>query len=180
MPRQVRRLLSPSSAPLVGKAIRYAVVSVVCVGVNQATLALAFGLAGWSAVEANLLATLVGTVPAYVLNRSWVWGRKGRSHLLKEVLPFAVLAVIGLVLSSLAAGAAEEAGRAVSPLRSVQTAIVMTATLATFGILWVARFVFLDRVLFSDREAADPLRSPPFPAELRVPDLDASPVPAGR
>ncbi len=155
MPGLARRLSNLSSGAQAGKALRYTVVSVVSVGVNQATLAVAFGVAGWSAVQANLLATLIATVPTYVLNRSWVWGRRGRSHLLKEVLPFGLLSVLGLVLSSLAADGAEVVGRSVSSLRVVQTAVVMTATLVTFGILWVARFAFLNKVLFAERQKPD-------------------------
>jgi putative flippase GtrA len=164
------RLRGLPGSPEGGKAIRYTVVSLVSVGLNQATLAVVFGVLRWAAVPANLLATVVATVPTYVLNRSWVWGRRGRSHVVKEVLPFGLLSVLGLVLSSLAASAAERAGRAVTDSRSVQTVIVMGATLVTFGILWAARFVFLNKVLFAGAG-----EGPAVPA-VRAPDLESSSV----
>ena len=52
------------------------------------------------AVAANVVANVVATVPSYVLNRRWVWGRGGRSHFWREVMPFWVLSFIGLAFSS--------------------------------------------------------------------------------
>jgi len=142
------------------KTLRYLLASVVAVAVNQVTLAMTFGILGWTALVANLVATAVATVPTYVLNRSWVWGRTGRSHLLREVLPFGVLAVLGLVLSSVTASGAEHVATAVSDRRSVQTVIVMAATLLTFGILWVLRFAILDKLLFPTVAEAAPAQAP--------------------
>lgn len=72
-------------APLLQhRAVRSALVSVVSVIVAQVTLTFAFGVLHWGAVAANVLATAVATVPSYSLNRAWVWGRRGRSHLLRR------------------------------------------------------------------------------------------------
>jgi putative flippase GtrA len=49
---------------------------------------------------ANVLATAVGTVRSYVLNRRWVWGRDGASDLWREVVPFWIPSFSGLVLST--------------------------------------------------------------------------------
>ena len=40
-------------------------------------------------------------MPAYYLNRAWVWGKRGKSHLTKEVVPFWAFAFSGLVLSTI-------------------------------------------------------------------------------
>lgn len=131
------------------KAVRYVLVSVVAVGVSQLTLALAFGALHWSAPSANLLATAVATVPSYTLNRSWVWGRGGRSHLWKEVAPFWMMAFAGLALSTGAAYLAENVAADVSDDRAVQTVIVMAAVLSAFGVLWIVKFLVLNNVLFA-------------------------------
>ena len=74
----------------------------------------AFGMLHWTARAANVVACAVATVPSYYLNRCWAWGRRGRSHLWKEVVPFWVIAFAGLALSTWAAdlGSALARGRA--------------------------------------------------------------------
>jgi putative flippase GtrA len=124
-------------------------VSVVSTFVCLTTLAVAtagLGIAAWSA---NVVATAIATVPSYHLNRRWTWGKRGASNVRREVLPFWVLAFAGLALSTLAVGVADAwaAGAHLSaPLRTVT---VLVAHLSGFGLLWVAQFVLLDRVLFA-------------------------------
>jgi putative flippase GtrA len=123
--------------------------------VAEAVLAFAFGLLHWSARSAAILAASVAAVPAYWLARTWVWGRSGRSHLLKEVLPFWALAGVGLVLTTWTAGVAEHAGARVTESRLGQTIILMGSVLAVSGLFWVVRFVLLNSILFANREPHD-------------------------
>ncbi len=139
-------------SPRVRKAARYTLVSAVAVGVSQGTLLVAFGLLRWSAVAANILATAIATVPSYALNRAWVWRKGGRSHLVKELLPFWALAFLGLALSTLAAAGAERWAETASDARGVQTLIVSGSTLAAFGVLWIAKFAILERLLFGNAD----------------------------
>jgi putative flippase GtrA len=60
--------------------VRYSLVSVVSVAVSQSVLAVAFGVLHWTAQLANVVACAVAAVPSFHLNRSWAWGRRGRSH----------------------------------------------------------------------------------------------------
>lgn len=129
-------------------------VSMVNVVVGETILAVAFGLLAWSARSANLLATCLATIPSYMLNRAWVWGRTGRSRLVREVLPFWGMAFLGLALSTWAAGYAESFAIGVTSTRSVQTVVVMVSILATYGGLWIARFFILDTILFAERPPA--------------------------
>lgn len=131
------------------KVVRYALVSVVAVAVSQATLAITFGALRWGAVAANVTATALATIPSYTLNRAWVWGRRGRSHLRTEVIPFWALAFVSLVASTAAAQAAEDAVEALAVPHVVATLLVMAATLAAFGTLWAIRFFILNRFLFA-------------------------------
>ena len=52
-------------------------------------------------VEATVLANCIATIPAYNLNRRWTWGKSGRSHLMKEVVPFWAMSALGIVGSFL-------------------------------------------------------------------------------
>jgi putative flippase GtrA len=126
---------------------------------GQAVLAFAFGILRWSAVSANILAAGVATVPTYLLYRRWVWQQTGRSHLRREVAPFMVVVVVGLVVVTWAADLGEAAGARITDARLGQTVVVVVFTLAACFALWVARFFFLDQFLFGkgprDQSAAE-------------------------
>jgi putative flippase GtrA len=134
------------------KMVRYSMVSVIAVACSQFILAVCFGLFHWSAVNANITAVCLSAIPSYYLNRAWTWGKRGRSHLMKEIVPFWGMALLGLVFSTWLAGMAEDVATDVSSVRLVQTVIVMGASLTGFGILWVAKFMVLNKVLFAHRE----------------------------
>jgi putative flippase GtrA len=133
------------------KVLRYVGASVVNVAVGQVILAVTFGLFHWSARSAAILAAVVAAGPAYWLARRWVWGRSGRSHFAKEIVPFWALALLGLAVTTWAAGVGERAGEDMSRLG--QTIVVMASVLAVSGAFWVFRYVVLNRVLFADGPA---------------------------
>lgn len=149
--------------------MRYSAVSVVTVLVGQVVLAVAFGALGWTARSANYLGFVLAGGLSYWLNRSWTWGKRGRSHFLREVIPFWVLALAGLALSTWAVGAAEAAASRLGSARGVATVLVMGASLAATGMVWVVKFVVFDRVLFA-----------PLPHSPADPPLARMPVPAPR
>ena len=67
----------------------YTMVSVVSTAVSFGVLALVFGVLHlWGEIGSTVFANVVATVPSYYLNRKWVWGKGGRSHLMKEIVPF--------------------------------------------------------------------------------------------
>jgi putative flippase GtrA len=133
------------------KLVKYTMVSLISVAVSQALLALAFGVFRWSAASANVFAVALSALPSYYLNRAWAWGKRGRSHLLKEVLPFWGLAFLGLLISTLFVHIAEGRSEGVES-RILQTLIVNGASIAAFGVLWVAKFVILNKVMFAHHE----------------------------
>ncbi len=124
-------------------------VSGVAVPCCQVLLIICHAWVGLTAVVSNIIAVSVSSVPSYLLNRSWVWGKGGRSHLWREVVPFWVMALMGLGLSTLFVSVAAR--------WSHLTLVVLAANLAGFGLLWVVKYVVLDRVLFTSREAPGPL-----------------------
>jgi putative flippase GtrA len=122
------------------KTFRYTMVSVVSVAVGQAVLITCSGLLGWSGVTSNIVAVSIGAIPSYLLNRYWTWGKRGRNHLMTEVLPFWGMAVLGLAFSTWLVAIADR--------RYGTTLAVSAANFLAFGSLWVAKFVLLNRVLF--------------------------------
>src|SRR5579872_5825246 len=85
------------------KLLRYSGVSVVSTVFSLGLLFFFFNIIKLaSATESNLLATSIASVPSYYLNRTWAWGKTGRSHLMREVVPFWVIAIVSIILSSAA------------------------------------------------------------------------------
>jgi putative flippase GtrA len=150
---------------LVPKLARYACVSVISTSVSLVVLGVLVGTGAMTAGWANVIATSVGTIPSFELNRRWVWGRRGHRSVLAEVGPFCALSFAGLALSTLAvhtaAGWASSAG-----LGSTARALAAdAANVATFGTLWVIQYVLLDRVLFSTSRHHLDSTDRPVPAE---------------
>src|SRR5271165_5390760 len=86
---------------------RFGSVSIISTGVSQVVLFTTYHvLQVGTAMECNVIATGVASVPAYFLNRSWTWGKTGRSDLWREVIPFWAISFLGLVLSTVAVGIA--------------------------------------------------------------------------
>ncbi|HEX2700909.1 MAG TPA: GtrA family protein [Acidimicrobiales bacterium] len=134
------------------KAVRYVAVSVVTVIVSQIAFAAFYILFHWTAKWSNVGACVAGGLPSYYLNRTWAWGKTGRSHLLKEVLPFWGLAFLGLAISTWTADFAESWAHDVTDSRTLQAAVIMSAIIGAFGILWVAKFFIFNKVLFVEDE----------------------------
>jgi len=130
-------------------AIKYSMVSVVGVTLGQAQLLLYVGVLGWSGTIANVVAVSLTSVPVFVLNKRWVWLHDGKISFRREILPFWVFTAAGLGLSTAFVALAESV--------SDSTFLVMLANLAGFGLLWVAKFLFLDQVMFGHSEKEEVL-----------------------
>jgi len=128
---------------------KYTSVSVVSTLVTQVVLFLTYHV--WSigsAVECNVVATVVASVPAYYLNRSWTWGKKGRSNIWGEVVPFWTIALVAMVLSTIAVGVAANNADRITHDSLERALIVNGANLVTYAVLWTLRYLVLNRFLF--------------------------------
>ncbi len=138
-----------------GQLVRYAGVSVVSTVTSLTILTLLVGTASMGAALANVVATAAGTVPSFELNRRWVWGRSGRPSLRRQVMPFVALSFTGLVLSTVVVHLTGSWVDAQGWNDTARAIVAAASSAATFGTLWLAQFVILDRVLFSSA-AAEP------------------------
>jgi putative flippase GtrA len=130
------------------KMFRYTMVSVISTVVSIATLALVYGVFRvWSEVPSTLFANAVATVPSYYLNRNWAWGKTGRSHIRREVLPFWGLSIAGMLLSILTSSEARHLGiRYFNHDHLIRTAIVEGMNIFAFAVLWVVKFLVFQRL----------------------------------
>ena len=82
------------------KWIRYSMVSVVGMTVSQICIIVLTAAFSLSDILVNFIAVAVSSIPAYLLNRAWVWGKHGKNHLMNVVLPFWGFSVAGLAFST--------------------------------------------------------------------------------
>jgi putative flippase GtrA len=141
---------------LLAKLVRYSAVSAISTTVSLSILGGLVATRAMSAGWANVVATGVGTVPSFELNRRWVWGKRGRRSLLAEIGPFCVLSFTGLGLSTLAVSAAAGWASAAHLSDTARTFAAEAANVGTFGSLWIAQYVILDRLLFARRSHDEP------------------------
>jgi putative flippase GtrA len=129
------------------KMVRYTMVSVICVASSFLLLGIVFGvLRLWSEVPSTLFANIVMLVPNYYLNRNWVWGKTGRSHWRREILPFWTLSVSGIGLSIVAAAIAHHISHTNHLGHLEATALLFTIIVCAFGTLWTFKFVVFNRL----------------------------------
>ena len=122
------------------KALRYCAVSAVNVVVGLSTLAFALEVLDFYPVIANLTAWMVSTFPAYLLSRYWVWQQLGASSVKSEIVPFWIIALVGLLLSSATIG--------VLAVITDNTIVLLLGTVVAYGIVWVAKYLVLDGLLW--------------------------------
>ena len=82
------------------------------------------------------------------MNRKWAWGKTGRSHLWKEVVPFWALAFIGWAVSTFSVHLMEGYAKSHHFSHLASTASVTVVYVAAFGVLWVAKFIIFNKLLF--------------------------------
>jgi putative flippase GtrA len=146
MPKQFRRFYATEHGR---KLTRYAMVSVVAVPVGELSIVVGVHVlaltAGWAGVFGNCM----GAIPSYYLNRTWVWGKGGRSHVVKEVLPFWGVTLVGIAF----AGWFVHLGGNFSTDHKItgasRTLILLGSNLFAFGILWVGKYILFNKVLFA-------------------------------
>ncbi|MDA8292123.1 MAG: GtrA family protein [Actinomycetota bacterium] len=145
----VDRVREFRSTPGFAKLWRYATVSVISTVLTLGGLYLFFRvLKVGSAAESNVLASSIATVPSYYLNRTWAWGKTGRSHVMREVVPFWVIAAVSLVLSTVAVGVADREARLHLHSHVLETIAVEAANFGTYAVIWVGKFILFNKVLF--------------------------------
>jgi putative flippase GtrA len=128
--------------------LRYGTVSIIATVTSMTVLGVLVTTTAIPAGIANVIATAVGTVPSFELNRRWVWRKTGKRSLRGEVGPFWVLSFAGLALSTLTVSLAAAWAAHAGVTGTTRTVVIEVANVAAFGSLWIAQFLILDRILF--------------------------------
>jgi putative flippase GtrA len=132
--------------------LKYSAVSIVNVAIGQGLLILFSAILHIRPSVSNILAVSLSAVPAYYLTRAWVWGKTGKSHLYKEVLPFWGFAFAGLILSTVSVSLATNilGITDVPPAdrTTIEKLVPNIANMLAFGVLWIVKFFVLDAYIF--------------------------------
>ncbi len=130
------------SLPDAGLAGRYLALSALNVVNHQVVLFVGNSVLGLSAGVANVIAATVAAVPAFIISYRWVWRSEGDPR--SQIVPFWLIALAGLAVSTgMAIGAERAFGAGLA---------VNAAAFVGYFFVWVAKFFLLDR-LFRAEEA---------------------------
>ena len=128
------------------KQLRYLGVSLVFVPIGQILIQVFGLLFDGNYVKASLLNAAILTLPNFFANKRWVWRVTSKDNQRTQIVVFWVAAMLGV---SLATGLTLFVQEATKTQSKIITALaVFVAQLTGFGIVWVGRYLVLDRWLF--------------------------------
>jgi putative flippase GtrA len=154
--RRLPAVLTPIRAlrhPLGVRFSRYFLGSLVAVVTSETAFVLCYGSGLLGTTGSSAVAFVAGAIPNYILNRWWAWGRRGRPRVGREIIVYAGISIVSLVAAALATGWAGRWAPHVAATRAERTTIVAAAYLATYGALFVLKFLAFELVVFPGSSA---------------------------
>jgi putative flippase GtrA len=180
----VRRILAIPAVQLVllpargntstHRFIRYSMVSAVAIVISQVTILICAWVFGLSGIAANTIGALTSTPASYELNRKWAWGKHGKSHLWREVVPFWALTLVGFLASTGMVELADNMAKSHGITGLLRALLIMGASLFAYGVVWIAKFMLFNRVIFADRPS-DVVATTRSPSPAPVPNGSSAP-----
>ncbi len=170
----VDRVLSPSRGDgAIPRFIRYSLVSGVAIVISQVTILICTWLFGLSGIVANTIGALAATPASYELNRKWAWGKSGKSHMWREIVPFWSLTLLGWLASTGTVELADSMAKSHHVVGLGRSLAIMGASLFAYGVVWIVKFLIFNHIVFADRGTG----TEPAPS-ASAPSL-AAPAPGG-
>lgn len=127
---------------------RYTAASVIAAAISEVAFLISYGL-GALPVLASGIAWAAGAVPNYLLNRYWAWRRTGRVDRSRELLPYAVIVIITAATAAAVTTVADAWLRDRVESHTWQVLLVGAVFLATYGFMFVLKFVLFNRYVFN-------------------------------
>jgi putative flippase GtrA len=148
MAATISDLVARAKSPEGKRALKYTLASVVSSVISVITFIILKGIVRLDAVAANIIAVVAGGIPNYYMNRKWAWGKSGKSHLWKEIVPFWVLAFLGLAISTFAVAWADSFSTSHEYSHFMTTVVDTLANVGAFGVLWVGKYMIFNKLMF--------------------------------
>lgn len=133
---------------------RFLVAAVVAVAASQTALTLCLGVFHTAAGAAGLIAWVAGAAASYLMSR-WAWERKGRPHLLKETLPFWIIAACVAFILTTTTRLASDASYSMNLSHVQRILFVDMAFFIANCFTFLARFFIFHYLLFAEKKNQD-------------------------
>ncbi|MEX0767108.1 MAG: GtrA family protein [Microthrixaceae bacterium] len=128
------------------KQIRYVGVSVVFVPLGQIMIqVLGTFVFDGDYTKASILSALILILPNFFANKYFVWREVSQDNLRTQILVFWIAGILGVSFATLLTWLVEEQFRDKGLTEQIA---VFTAQLLGFGVVWVVRYLVLDRFIF--------------------------------
>jgi putative flippase GtrA len=124
---------------------------VLCGALAQAGLVLAYAGFGWETSAAVLFSLAVSVGPSYWGSRAYVWSGLSRHRRRAEATGFIAVAVVGSVTAMALTHLTHQVGQLFSADRAVLAVWVSAGSVLATVVVWLTRYVVLDRFLFAPR-----------------------------
>lgn len=140
-------LLSPARGNSgFNRFVRYSLVSGVAIVISQVVILVCTWIFHLSGIAANTLGALAATPASYELNRKWAWGKSGKSHMWREVVPFWSLSLAGFLASTGTVELADNLCHSHHVLGLERSLAIMGSSLFAYGVIWIVKFVIFNRL----------------------------------
>lgn len=129
------------------KLTRYLMGSILTTGLSFLWITVVYGFriipgVMWATLSGNVLVV----IPSYFWNRAFAWGKRGRSHFRKEVVPYWSMAFLGIAFSQLGALWARHEVHSHDWSRLINTGIVSGTNVVCFGIFFLLKLMVFNRI----------------------------------
>lgn len=128
-------------SPTLKKLLKYSGASAVATVAYLLVLIVVHDLIGLPEMTSHLTAVVLSAIPNYLINRAWTWHQEGPNRLWGEVLPFWAMSILGAILSIVFVSFVETRW-------SEATWALFLANMSAFGVLWIAKFLILDKLMW--------------------------------
>ncbi len=155
LPFMQRVMLPARGDRVVHKFIRYSMVSGVAIFISQVVIVICVGPLHLSGIVSNTLGVIASTPASYELNRKWAWGKSGKSHMWREVVPFWTMTLIGYLASTGTVQLADTSTTNHDVGGVWRVVAIMAASLFAWGVVWVVKFVVFNKLVFVTRPGDD-------------------------
>jgi putative flippase GtrA len=152
VPTSLSDLLPWSKSHQGKKLIRYTLSSVITTVISFTTIVIVYGFHIISGIiAATLCGNLVAVIPSYYLSRAWAWGKRGRSHWLKEVVPYWTMSIVGIAFSMVGASLVKRLVHTEHLSHLESTLAVAGMNLVSFAIFWVLKVLLFNKIFHTNK-----------------------------
>ena len=136
----------------VARLVRYAATSVLAFAVSEIALLILYGSHAVGATTAAVIASVVATVPSYLMSRYWIWKDAKRTKVGRQLVLYWAVSAASILLTGLATGAI---AHHIPANHSFHLALVGVAFFFVNVVFWFVKFVIYHKFIFPTDKTAE-------------------------